>query len=272
MDFPWLSEMFETPFILNRVRSECPSDYVDPDSTTCDKIEPLSPTVSPTISLAPTTTPADCDLMPGDLAIVSFNSDAPDTFTTVALVPIAPGTQLFFTDRPWSGSEFVTSSEGVLLFSATDLIPAGSQFYYPNDEEVLGIWSKVSGSFNLATSGDQILIYCGTAESPNFLYALSNNGWLEDGEVVSSTTSALPDGLVAANATVLLSPVDNQYYNGSGIGTRTSLLDSIAQAANWNGFDSLPVPVIAVEFTVLPDTSYPTTSAAASRKPTVSRT
>ena len=57
--------MFTTPYVLESVRSLCPLDYVDPDSTSCMTLDPLEPTVAPTISPAPTPDPIACDLIAG---------------------------------------------------------------------------------------------------------------------------------------------------------------------------------------------------------------
>lgn len=43
-------------------------------------------------------------LAAGDIAIVGFDTDAPDTFSFVLLVDVAAGEVISFTDNAWSGT------------------------------------------------------------------------------------------------------------------------------------------------------------------------
>ena len=66
---------------------------------------------------APTATPNDCtSLEPGDVQILMVNSDAPDqiAFFTLDIVPYGVR-QLYVTDKPWDGSQFVENGEGTLV-------------------------------------------------------------------------------------------------------------------------------------------------------------
>lgn len=274
MDFPWLSQMFSVPYALERVHQACPSDYIDPDSTSCEATatESLSPTTAPSSMSPPTVEPVACNLLAGDVAIVSFNSDTPDTLTVVALRSIPANSKLFFTDRPWNGNEFPTSSEGVLQFVTSDIVSAGSQWFYPDGGGVLGTWSIASGTFNLAADGDQIIVYCGAITSPTFLYALTNNGWISGGGSVSSTTSYFPDSLSGTNASVSLPSVDNQHYVGTTAGTESSLLETISISSNWTGSNTAASPTFISEFMVYELTFSPTASPSmisSSQRPTV---
>lgn len=260
MDFPWLAAMFTQPFLLSRVRSACPDEYVDPDSTVCVNMDPESPTRAPTIfdSAAPTMLSVSCPLFAGDVAIVSFNSDGIDSLTAVALADIVAGVDLYFTDIPWDGDKLVSSGEGLLKFKTTSTIPAGSTWYYPDGGASYGVWSVVSGSFNLAAAGDQILSFCGTPSAPIFLYGMTNNGWLEEGDLVSSLTSFLPESLNVSGAYSTLFSFDNQYYAGSFIGYKEILLLAMTDPSNWIVSDSAFAPLEIDSFTVFESTVAPT--------------
>jgi hypothetical protein len=114
-------------------------------------------------------------LAPGDLVITTVNTDS--AFTTVGCpnpsstnnlfafmnrVDMSSGTVIYFTDNARSGSTW-TSSEGTIVFTATNLIPAGTTNYY-NDcspGSFPAIWSRVAG-FDPASAGDNIIAYQGT--------------------------------------------------------------------------------------------------------------
>jgi hypothetical protein len=76
-------------------------------------------------TLSPTFTPNQCEFYePGDFQIWVMNSDDPDTVGIYAFPDMPEGFELFMTDNPWNGDEFV-EQEGTLsvsseLFSTDD--------------------------------------------------------------------------------------------------------------------------------------------------------
>jgi hypothetical protein len=253
--------MFSRELHLERVRSPCPGDYSGPDAASCETVRPEEPTRAPTAwyTPAPTPDPVPCALLPGDVAIVSFNSDAPDSLTAVALAGVPAGSTLFFSDRPWTGADMSAgSAEGELTFAVSAAIPAGSTWHYPDGGAAYGAWTQSAGSFNLATAGDQILVYCGSSSTPFFLHGVSNNGWLKGTDTISSTTSFLPDTLNNSRAYATLPSLDNQYYDGPSAGTKAFLLDSVSRAGHWAASD--PAPVDIGNFVVDGTTTAPTVS------------
>ena len=89
-----------------------------------------------------------------------------------------------------------------------------------------------------STSGDQIIAYQGDDSAPNFLYALHSNGGTWQADATSSTTSAIPTGLVDGVTAVSIPEIDNARYNGGTSGDAGSLLASISDDSNWGGSNS----------------------------------
>ncbi len=87
---------------------------------------------------------------------------------------------------------------------------------------------------------------------------------------MSSTTSYLPSSLKAGNFSVSLRNLDNQYYMGSHVGTKSDILYAIAVATSWNGSETVRAKTTLPPFTVYSDptaapvpspTSFPTSAA-----------
>ncbi|HCN10521.1 MAG TPA: hypothetical protein DIT01_21550, partial [Lentisphaeria bacterium] len=72
--------------------------------------------------------PAVGALDPGDIAITGLNTDNPDVFRFVALVNIAAGTEIHFTDNGWKlpENEF-RDSEGTVTWTAVTEVPVGTE-------------------------------------------------------------------------------------------------------------------------------------------------
>ena len=56
------------------------------------------------------------DLSPGDVVIVAFDSDDPDTLSFVPTVDLVAGTVIKFTDNGWGDDEF-REGEGVVRYA-----------------------------------------------------------------------------------------------------------------------------------------------------------
>jgi hypothetical protein len=105
---------------------------------------------------------------------------------------------------------------------------------------IYGTWTKIQGTFSLATAGDQILVYSGDSSSPYFLFGLSLVPWVPLGTTLDTSNSVLPSSLASSgvNASVYFDDVDNAMYNGPTSGTKTQLQNWICDSANWLTSDS----------------------------------
>jgi len=207
----------------------------------------------------------------GDLAVIGFNSDAAITtkdFTIVALAHIASGQTIYITDKGWTGvagGSFIPdiTSEGIIQWT-TSAIPAGTVIRFVvvagaspsvsaspsvGTVSIINGWTNTTASTSpFGTTGDQILIYQGSAASPTFIYGFTNsgsivdvtNGW-QTTTVTSNRDSNIPAGLTngtnAVSFCTLSGSQDNYVYTGSFSGTKIALLASISNKTNWIGDD-----------------------------------
>ena len=198
-------------------------------------------------------------LSAGDLAIVGFDTDAPDTFSFVLLVDVAAGEQVVFTDNGWNGTALNTNEQTATWTAPAGGLSKGTVIQIVDGAALDAAKGTVSGALSgLSASGDQIHAYQGSAVSPNFLYAVNNAGaWLTTGST-SSNTSYMPP-LVAGTTALHLSHVDNYSYNGITTGTKAELLAAIGTASNWESLDTKPVAVShPTAFTVNTASATPT--------------
>lgn len=176
-------------------------------------------------------------LSAGDIAFVQYNADNTDNFAFVALVNIAAGEVINFTDNGWTSSNAFRTGEGIIAWTA----PAGGV----SAGTVVTITTTPSAStgtvtetldLNFAATGDQILAYQGTS---TFIAALNNRGaGVFQTTADSSNTSALPAGLTIGTNAVALDEIDNAVYNGITTGTKAELLAAINNKANWTRDDA----------------------------------
>lgn len=195
------------------------------------------------------------NLSPGDIALIGANCDNPDDFAFLALVDIPSGMQIKFTDNGWSSStNSFRTGEGILIFTASSNISAGTTIVYSNNS---ADFSSGGGSFALSTSGDQILVYQGDESSPSFVFALNIKGnpgqWQAD--ATNSNESALPPGLVNGETAVAVDEYDNVKYNGTTIfSSPSAALSAICDKNNWIGDNAN-----RYDFTTFGDFSLPVT-------------
>ena len=183
-------------------------------------------------------------LAAGDIAIVSYNSDDPDTFAFVFLRDVEAGTTINFTDNGWKAAGGFRAGEGTATYTAPTDIVAGTVVSVP------------LGTMELSFLGDQIIAYQGTEASPTFLYAIDfadgNSAFAAD--ATSVLTTRLPPTL-ALGVTAIALPFDNAVYAGptSGFASQLDVLEAIGNPANWTGSDAEPslLPVPPTLFDVL---------------------
>lgn len=204
----------------------------------------------------------------GDLALVGVNSDSsPDELALVALNDIPSGQTIYISDYPWSGSAFETTSDsnGVLVWSTTSTVPAGTLLYVNITEgatPVVGGNLSTFGSVSttgwvlapIASGGDSWLIYQGaspTSVPTDWIFGFANwstssgtvaGEWRSSG-TVTSTTSYLPIDLTLGTDAVGLTTVtyhaDNMVYTGTLSGDKVTVLTEISNRSNWNGSETV---------------------------------
>ena len=212
---------------------------------------------------------AQTDLEPGDVAILGFNSSTwsnpgcntnQDNFSFVALVDIAAGTKIYFSDGGVRANGCLYTNEGIIEYTA----PAGgiakgtivtidtkdASTCNPNIIRGSGAVTDVSLStfgFDLNTSGEQIIVFqdsdgnfSGGCIDDEYIFAFDNTGsW--DADATNSHESALPPGLVDGETAVSL-PLDGGYQNNAifdcdkaGSGNKVDILASLTDPDNWEG-------------------------------------
>ena len=246
VDFKWLQEAFLVTPPLPLIRSDCAVDYGgDPDDCTDETVTSSVPSLAPTHGVV-------TSISTGGVAVIGVNTDNPDTFALVALEDIAIGSVLYVTDKGYDGSVF-RSSEGVLAFTVTAYIPAGSTWYYENGASLtnaFGVWSNSEGSFSMSASGDQLFVFINSLEDPQFLFGVSNS-WELDGSSLSASTTTLPMTLNSSGAYLTLGSVDNARYVGTTTGSSSALLSNITSLAEWDTSSSSLFSMVFDNFIVM---------------------
>lgn len=210
-------------------------------------------------------TVAQTTLAPGDIMFVAYNADGgdDDNFSFILLEDIAAGTEIFFTDIGWTGSEFHSStaacgqfmgyvSDGIIKWETSTALTCGTEIAInakinlsANIGTVTGIEAN-SGAPNtyisLPGGGDQILAYQGTKANPSFIAGISMNtpAWepLAACEFTSGK-SQLPTTLSAVGFTIQ-PEIDNARYNCNvNTGTTSSLRSAVLNSSNWNSDNSI---------------------------------
>jgi len=172
-------------------------------------------------------------LSAGDIMIVGFNSDTPKNFAFVILKDITAGTEIYFTDDGYSIGVGFRTGEGVIKFTASKNYSVFDVIVSPNTTEPLtGEWSNEGGSFNASTSGDQIISFQGSMDSPNFIAAIQfrNNTW--DDTASNSNTSALPAGLTDGVNAIAVGNIDDGMYSGGTANDINTLKSKIQDITN----------------------------------------
>ncbi|AXG74303.1 T9SS C-terminal target domain-containing protein [Flavobacterium arcticum] len=195
-----------------------------------------------------TTIAEQTEFSTGDMAFVGYRmnaSDAEDEIALVTSVDISEGTFIYLTDSKYT-SNTQPQCEEAIMWTATQCVPAGSVITIQTSEMVSNLGSVTGNSFGLSSGGDQVIVYTGSAATPNYITAMSSNAWLADNTSCSGSESMIPAGLVDGVSSVNLSTAPdnvegntvNAYYNGIQEGTITELRAAILNPANWVGTDA----------------------------------
>jgi hypothetical protein len=184
----------------------------------------------------------------GDVLLLGYNAQDPDDFSFAPLVNLAPGTQLKFTDNGWLSSGGFRLTEGICVYTApAGGVPRGAIVSFRADS----LCFTHPGRFQLATEGDQLLVYQGTEAAPTFLYGLGyKKSW---STLVSSNTSALPPGLTAGSSALYVPWANGAYAaDRPRSGTVASLRTYLTAPGSWNGNNTARVSWAVTALQVLP--------------------
>jgi hypothetical protein len=201
--------------------------------------------------------PALAQLRAGDVAVIAYNTDTPDSFAWVSLCDIPPNTPIHFTNSSVSNGWFRWGDHlgrrvgpGPLSWISTNSLSAGSVVsWIAGTQKCWSVGSLSGGAMVFSAEGDQIFAYTGTivsnaagvspwigdATNAVVLFGLNfaNKGW--DNVSGGGNTSYIPPGLsVSAHTAVHAGNWDNGYYSGIRTGKVSELLTSIASLSNWN--------------------------------------
>ncbi|MBK6901415.1 MAG: Ig-like domain-containing protein [Saprospirales bacterium] len=225
-----------------------------------------------------TTISPQTEFMPGDIVPVAYRMNAAGAEDEVALltfVNILPGTQIRMTDAKYTDNVQPQCPGGIVWTSPNQIIPAGTVISIQNDAGLASQGTVTGSTFGLSSSGDQFIVYTGTAGSPEHITALSSNAWVVGphtacGGSLSKLPPTLADGISSINLSTApgntAGNTVNGYYAGPQTGTIQELRAAILDPANWNGIGagtpsqiwpswSFPGPPQVVEATVLSSTT-----------------
>ncbi len=204
--------------------------------------------VTDTQAITFTTIAEQTEFATGDMAFVAYRMNASNTEDEVAIitfVDITEGTFIYLTDSKYT-SNAQPQCEEAIMWTATQCVPAGSVINIQTSEMVSNLGTVTGNNFGLSSGGDQVIVYTGTAATPNYITAMSSNAWLADNTDCGGSESMIPadlvDGVSAVNLSTSPDNVEgntvNAYYNGTQEGTATELRTAILNPANWVGTDA----------------------------------
>ncbi|NJL11337.1 MAG: hypothetical protein HC908_17525 [Calothrix sp. SM1_7_51] len=173
----------------------------------------------------------------GDIAFVQYNADNTDNFAFVALVDIAGGEVINFTDNGWQNTFAFRTGEGIIAWTAPVAgVTAGTVVTITTTPSATSGTVSETLDLNFAAAGDQIIAYQGTN---TMIAALNNEGaatWQTT--AADTSTSALPQGLSNGTNAVAITEIDNARHTGPTTGDKATLLAAINNPNNWSGDDA----------------------------------
>ncbi|MEL1244279.1 choice-of-anchor I family protein [Flavobacterium sp. DGU11] len=188
----------------------------------------------------------------GDMVFVGYRMNATGAEDQVALltfVDIAPGTFINLTDSKYTTNAQPQCPNGI-VWTATSCVPAGTVITIQTEGLVANTGTVAGSGFGLSSSGDQVIVYTGTAASPNYITALSSNGWVAANTSCSGSSSMLPAALTDVTSALNTSTAPgnvtgntvNAFYSGVQTGTPAVLRTAILNPANWTGVAAATAP------------------------------
>lgn len=183
-------------------------------------------------------------LQPGDLMPVAYRTSALSTDDEVLWVSrrnLDSGTVITFTDSKYTSNAQPQCTGGLVWTVPADL-PSGSLISLKSDLGTVNGVVCPGNTFGLSSSGDQVLVYQGSAASPSYIFALSTKGWASapmttctGGNCILPTgtqsgISALSMDGAPGNASGVSA---NAYYNGPIAGAWSAIQTALLNPANW---------------------------------------
>lgn len=210
--------------------------------------------VAETKSATFTTIAVQSPIAAGDMVFTAYRMNATGTEDEVALltfVNIAPGTFITLTDSKYTSNAVPQCANGI-VWTATDCVPAGSVISIQTSAMVANTGIITGSGFGLSSGGDQVIVYTGTAIAPNYITALTSNGWVtattDCGGNLSMKPATLTDGTNALNLSTNPANVDgntvNAFYNGTQNAAPANLKAEILNPANWTGVAGATAPQV----------------------------
>jgi len=196
-------------------------------------------------------------LQAGDVAVIAYNTDSPDSFAWVAFRDVPANTDIHFTSSSVSNGWFRWGDHlgravapGPMTWSSADVLPAGTVVSWVSGTQKCWSVGALSGGVPaLSTDGDQLIAYTGSIVSNSaghypwigdcrqatFLFALNfaNSGW-DNVNGGGPNTSFVPPGLSTNLATAVhVNSQDDGYYSGIRTGTVEELRSALGVPGNW---------------------------------------
>lgn len=190
----------------------------------------------------------------GDFAVVAYRMSATGTDDEVAFVTfkdIPNGTNINFTDAKYTANAQPQCAGGIVwTANANTCIPAGSVITIKTNALTSNLGTVTGDGFGLSSNGDQVIVYTGTADAPNYITAFSSNAWIVTGTDCGGSVSMLPAALTDGTNSVSLSTAPgnvtgntaNAFYNGTNDGEPSALRALILDPANWTTSASNTAP------------------------------
>lgn len=209
-------------------------------------IEDLSDNaIAATTSASFTTIANQSQFTAGDMAFVGYRMNATATEDEVAFitfVDIIAGTFINFTDSKYTTNSPAQCPNGI-VWTATQCVPAGSVVTIQTSSLLANTGTVTGSGFGLSSGGDQVIVYTGSNTAPNYITALSSNGWVASNTTCGGSLSLLPtaltDGVSSLNTSTspgnITGNTVNAYYSGTQLGTVAQLRTAILNPANWTG-------------------------------------
>jgi hypothetical protein len=187
---------------------------------------------------------------PGDLLPVAYRMNAngtPDEVAFLTLVNILPGTRIQMTDAKFTDNPQPQCPGGFTWISPMQILPSGTVITVQNDAGTASAGTVEGSTFGLSSSGDQMIVYTGTAADPSYVTALSSNDWVAGaltacGGSLSKRPASLQDGISCISLSTAPGQIGgntvNAYYAGQQTGTDAELKAAILNPDNWIGVGS----------------------------------
>ena len=172
---------------------------------------------------------AQTQLTAGELAVVRYCSADPDELSFLLLSAVDSGTVIRFTDNGWTDADSFRQGEGFFQWVADKDYAC---------QEVISLDSLLPMQFS--TTGDQVLVFQGPVDTPQFITAINLEGngiWQTNAS--SSSTSALPKGLSDGVNAMALWESDNMIYGDSLAGSMSAISTWVFDANRYKLSDSL---------------------------------